>query len=130
MRLCKEDSIIKVNCMLLQPAIHVSSFAAAQHDTLLNTRHDDGSQKGLRAGHKGATVKEEAHIIKFEDIRFALQLRRVVDTHAILLEEGIATGIFWRRCIDRYIIERAASAAHRHECDGEDATADFLQVGM
>jgi hypothetical protein len=75
-------------------------------------------------------VKEEAHIIEFEDIRFALQFRRVVDTHAILLEAGIAAGIFRRRCIDRYIIERAASAAHRHKCDGEDATADFLQVGM
>jgi len=75
-------------------------------------------------------VKEEAHIIEFEDIRFALQLRRVVDTHTILLKEGVAADIFRHRCIDRHIIERAASAAHRHERDGENATADFLQVGM
>lgn len=75
-------------------------------------------------------MKEEAHVIEFEDIRFALQLRRVVDTGAILLEGDIAAGIFWCRCVDRYIIEGAASATHRHERNGEYATADFLQMGV
>ena len=56
-------------------------------------------------------MEQYPHVIKFQGVRLAAQLRGVVDSQAILYERLITSEIAWFMSIDRYVIKGAASAA-------------------
>ncbi len=73
-------------------------------------------------------MEQNTHIIEFQDIGFATQLRGVVDTHPILDKQFVMTGITWLTGIDRYFKEGAASATQRFQRYREYRTAQALEM--
>jgi hypothetical protein len=73
-------------------------------------------------------MEEQTHVIKLQDIRLATKPGRIVDANAILDKRGIAAEIAGRLGIDRYIKERAVSAARRVQRHSEHRTTFLLEV--
>jgi hypothetical protein len=77
----------------------------------LETAHDDLCYEILWSRQDRLTAEQDTHVIKLKDSRFATEPGGVVDVRTVLHKRFIVVSILGFASIDRYIIERAASAA-------------------
>jgi hypothetical protein len=77
----------------------------------LETAHDDFCYEILWSRQDRLTAEQDTHVIKLKDSRFATEPGGVVDVRTVLHKRFIVVSILGFASIDRYIIERAASAA-------------------